>query len=139
MRYFFEGQAEFNKTYINNEFDLGLEYAYTIKTVIFTAFFMPMQPIITLFAAIALTLIYFSNKYRLYYRFDRPRFYGFQVNDALDYILGFAPVIFSLGQIYAVVWVPTSVDNSSHIVVWVAFGVSMLFYLFPMRIFYYFT
>ena len=135
----FEDQSSFNKKYVNNEFDMGAEYAYTIKTVIFTAFFMPIQPIVCLFAPIALALIYFCNKYRLFYRFDRPRFYGFQVNDTLDYILGLAPVVFCLGEIYAVIWVGADVEIGVYVVIWVGLGVAVLFYVFPARIFYYFT
>ena len=89
--------------------DLGYEYAYIIKTTIFTAFFLPIQPIIGLFAPIGLGLIFAVNKYKLFYRFHRPKFHTFMVNNILDWFLGLGPVAFALGQIYTFIWVEEAV------------------------------
>jgi len=72
----FNGQKQFNKIYEDNDFDLGYEYAYIIKTSIFTSFFMCIQPIIAIFAIVGLLLMYFGNKYRILYRFFKPRYYS---------------------------------------------------------------
>ena len=55
-----ESQVEYNLMWENPEFEIGLEYSYPIKTVIYTAFFMPLQPIIVIFALIGLVLTYQS-------------------------------------------------------------------------------
>ena len=82
----FQSQEEFNKIYEANDFDLGYEYAYILKTSIFTSFFMILQPIITLFAVIGLLLMFMVNKYRILYRFFKPRFYSSAVNNLVNYL-----------------------------------------------------
>lgn len=116
--------------------DLGFEYAYIIKTVVFTAFFMPMQPIIAVFAPIGLILIFGVNKYKLLFRFDRPRFHSLDVNNLLDWFFSFGPVTFALGQLYALVWVPLNPLLSYQILAWVCLCLSLVFYILPTKIIY---
>ena len=113
--------------------DLGYEYAYVIKTVMFTAFFMPLQPIIAVFSPIGLGLIYGVNKYKLFFRFDRPRFHSFAVNNLIDWILALAPVVFALGQLYAVIWVPSLAPNAPKVIAWICLGLAGLIYIFPAK------
>ena len=100
----FDSQEQFNKIYEANDFDLGYEYAYILKTSIFTSFFMILQPIITLFAVIGLLLMFHVNKYRILYRFFKPRFYSATVNNLVNYLLNLSPMIFALGMLVFINW-----------------------------------
>jgi hypothetical protein len=115
QRFKMNGQAELNKHYA----------CY--------AFFMPLQPIVALFSPIGLGLIYGVNKYKLFFRFDRPRFHSFAVNDLVDWILAFAPVVFALGQLYAIVWIPSIVSDAPKTLAWIALGIAGFIYIFPKR------
>jgi hypothetical protein len=95
-----KGQAELNRIFTFYEFELGYEYSYIIKTSFITAFFMAVQPIIAVFAPVGLLLMYFTNKYRLLYRFNKPNFHSSSVNTMLTFILKLSLVAFSLGQLY---------------------------------------
>jgi hypothetical protein len=69
-------QKEFNKYFGNYDFNIGYEYAYLIKTVIFTAFFVCMQPIIAFCAPIGLTLYYIGSKKNLLTHYKRPSYHS---------------------------------------------------------------
>lgn len=74
-RLYIHTQRQFNKQFGNYYFDIGYEYAYLIKTTIFTAFFVCMQPIIAAFAPFGLMLYYLATKRNLLYHFQRPSFH----------------------------------------------------------------
>lgn len=93
-------QKEFNAYYGNYDFDMGYENAYLIKTCIFTAFFMPMQPVIAFFAPIGLIFYYLGNKNNLFYHFMRPAFHSSAVNDVVGMLLLLSPMAFAIGQIF---------------------------------------
>lgn len=93
------GQKEFNQYFGNYEFDIGYEYAYLIKTALFTAFFACMQPIIVLFAPIGLVLYYLANKRNLLRHFQRPAFHYATINESVDLILLFCPIAFGFGHL----------------------------------------
>jgi hypothetical protein len=97
---------------------------------------MPMQPIIALFAPVGLGLIFAVNKYKLYYRFDRPRFHSFQVNNLLDWFVGLGPVALGLGQVYAMIWIPTQINTATHVACWIALGLAVVLYIFPIKLLY---
>lgn len=119
--------------------DLGYEYAYIIKTVLFTAFFLPLQPIIGLFAPIGLGLIFAVNKYKLFYRFHRPKFHTFLVSDILQWILSLGPIALALGQIYIFIWVDESQirdELSIRILGWICLGIAGFLYVTPIKMIY---
>lgn len=93
------GQPKFNRFFGNYIFDIGYEYAFVIKTSIFTAFFLPMQPIIALFAPFALLFFYIANKRNLFYHYKRPGYHFQTTNNIVDTFLLFSPLAFGLGSL----------------------------------------
>lgn len=55
-----ESQIDYNKQWERPEFEVGFEYAFVLKTCLYTAFFMSLQPIILLIGAVGLFLMYHS-------------------------------------------------------------------------------
>lgn len=94
------GQKQLNYYYGNYKLEIGYEYAFLIKTSIFTAFFLCMQPIIALFAPFALAFYYFANKRNLFYHFNRPRYHFETTNKTVDIILVFSLLAFSIGSLF---------------------------------------
>lgn len=135
------GQQELNKFYGNYIFDIGYEYAFLIKTCIFTAFFVCMQPIIALFAPIALLFYYVSVRHNLFYHFQRPTYHYETTNNSVDLILLFSPLAFGLGCLLVnnintqVQLEPTT--NGTLIVTIITIIISCVFLIIvPFRIFY---
>lgn len=93
------GQKELNEYFGNYVFDIGYEYAYLIKTAIFTSFFACMQPIIVLFAPIGLMFYYLSDKRNLLRHFQRPTYHYSTINHYVDFILLFCPIAFGFGHL----------------------------------------
>lgn len=132
----FNCQRDFNRIYEDNDFDLGYEYAYVIKTSIFTSFFMCVQPIIAVFAVIGLILMFLVNKYRILYRFFKPRYYSSTVNTFVDYLLNVSPVTFGLGMLIFTNWQTDHSLGSTLMLNWAIFIIGLFFLFFPFRIFY---
>ena len=95
------GQQSLNQYFGNYDFDIGYEYAYLIKTSIFTSFFACMQPIIVFFAPIGLCLYYLADKRNLFRHFQRPAFHYSTINESVDLILLFSPIAFGFGHLLA--------------------------------------
>lgn len=94
------GQKELNEYFGNYEFDIGYEYAYLIKTVIFTAFFACLQPIIILFGCIGIILYYLADRRNLLRHFRREGFHFPTIDHAVDFFLLFAPIAFGFGNLF---------------------------------------
>ena len=110
---------------------MGYEFAYIIKTSYFTAFFLPLQPIIALFAPIGLGLMFGTNKYRLLNRFNKPNFHSSSVNNMLSFILKCSLLAFSTGQLYFMNFQNYSASFNL-IINWVSFALSAIFVFFPL-------
>lgn len=94
------GQKELNKYYGNYRFDIGYEYVFLIKTSIFTAFFVTLQPIISLFAPFSLLFYYFTVKRNMFYHFQRPGYHFETTNNTVDLLLLFSLLAFGLGSLF---------------------------------------
>ena len=127
------GQAELNRIFTAYEFELGYEYSYIIKTSFITAFFMPLQPIIAIFAPIGLLLMFLTNKYRLLYRLRKPNFHSATVNALLSFILKLSVVAFALGQLYFINFQAYSISFNL-VINWIALGIAIALVLFPLNI-----
>ena len=92
--------------------DIGYEYAYIIKTSIFTAFFAPLQPIIVIFAPVGLVLYYLINKRNIFRHFQRPSYHQASINRVVDMILLLSPIAFGFGQLTVFNFIP---DNNEDI------------------------
>lgn len=93
------GQKELNKHYGNYEFDIGYEYSYLIKTSIFTAFFVSLQPVIAVFAPLGLLLYYMIDKRNLLRHFQRPTYHFPTLNKTVDFIMMFSLLAFGFGAL----------------------------------------
>jgi hypothetical protein len=65
---------------------------------------MSIQPVITLFAVIGLLLMFQVNKFRILYRFYKPRYYSSIVNNLVNYLINLSLLIFGLGMLVFMNW-----------------------------------
>lgn len=72
--------------------------------MLFTAFFVSLQPIIAFFAFCGLGLIFFINKYRILYRFGKPKFNSSVVNSLVNILLHLGPIFLGLGLLVFTNW-----------------------------------
>lgn len=85
---------------------MGFEYAFVLKTCLYTAFYMSLQPIILIIGALGLYLMYYCEKYVLFYRSSRPRPSSNLINESLNYILYFSICAYALGSLTWTTFVP---------------------------------
>ncbi len=90
------------------------------------------MPVIGIFAPIGLALMFFCNKYRLLYRFNKPNFHSSSVNAMLTFILKCSLIAFSMGQLYFMNFQNYSA-NFNLIINWVSLALSALFVFFPLK------
>lgn len=134
------GQAKFNEYFGNYVFDIGYEYAYLIKTAVFTAFFVAMQPIIAIFGAVGLVLYYLVSKRNLYYYFQRPNFHSATINSSVDTMLLLAPVAFGFGCLLVNNFIEdelSRLSNGTLLTNWIIVMIAVGFlFVVPLKIFY---
>jgi hypothetical protein len=94
-----ESQLDYNKVWERPEFEVGYEYAYVLKTCLYTAFYVSLQPVIALLAVFGLLLMYYAEKYVLFYRSSRPRPSSDLLNSYLNNILYFCICAYALGSL----------------------------------------
>jgi hypothetical protein len=97
---------------------------------------MSIQPIIALFAVVGFIFMYEVNKYRLLYRFYKPRYYSSTVNVLVNYLLNLSPMIFGLGMLIWTNWQSDYHLSNTLILNWVIFAIGGFFLFFPFRILY---
>ena len=69
-------QTELNKLHKGPPFDMTLNYAVSINTIMVTLFFCSGMPILLLFASIQFTIKYYIDKFLVLYHYSRP-----EIND----------------------------------------------------------
>ena len=105
------GQKSLNDYYGNYEMDIGYEYAYIIKTSIFTAFFSSLQPVIAIFAPAGLIIFYFVKKRNLFLHFKRPCYHQANISGVVDMILLLSPIAFGFGHLTIMNFIPDNNEN----------------------------
>jgi hypothetical protein len=98
-RLYIYSQKSFNTLFGNYYFDIGYEYAYLVKTTIYTSFFVCMQPIIALFAPVGLFLYYMATKRNMLSHFQRPNYHYATINKSVDVLLSLSLVAFGFGNL----------------------------------------
>lgn len=82
-------QKEANKIFQANQVDLEYKYAYMLKTLWLTAFFMPTQPNVIFLSILALLINYWSEKYLFSCYYSIPYMFSGKISisvlDLLDY------------------------------------------------------
>lgn len=53
-------QQELNAKLEGLDFEIGLQYVYSIKTVVFTAFFVSLMPVISILALLGIFFMYWA-------------------------------------------------------------------------------
>jgi hypothetical protein len=94
---------------------------------------MTLQPMICLFAPLGLAGMYLTNKYRLFYRFVKPKFNSNSVNTIISFILKFSVIGFSLGQLFFVNFQDYTI-RFNLVINWITLGLAILFAAFPLSI-----
>lgn len=67
--------------------------------MIYTAFFMSLQPLISIISALGLFLMYLAQKYALLFRSKRPQPSSDRINKALNIVLDFTVCAYAFGSL----------------------------------------
>lgn len=78
---------------------MGREYIYAIKTIVFTSFYMSLQPVIVPISLIGIVFMYWVNKYILLVRSQRPPPGTDIVHNTLSQFIYLCPFLFCVGGI----------------------------------------
>jgi hypothetical protein len=90
------------------EFEIGYEYVHMLKTCIYTAFYISLQPIIAPISGIGLLFMYYAEKYVLLYRCSRPKPSSDLINSSLSIIMNLCILAYSLGSLTWTSFIPTN-------------------------------
>lgn len=104
----FTTQREYNLVWEKGSYEVGYNYVFVIKTTLFTAFFLSLQPIISLISCLGLIMMYYSEKYILFYRSRRPKERSILVNTEMNAIMRLSVVCFALGGLFFSHFIPES-------------------------------
>lgn len=91
-------QAELNTNTEYIEFEVGYEYISTVNLFLFTCFFCSLQPIIILFAITGMLIMFWAQKYSLFYRCRRPTPGSKLVNTTMYTMIYLGPLFYSIGS-----------------------------------------
>lgn len=109
----FDSQTEYNKYFEGDEFEVGYEYVYLLKTALYTCFYMSLQPIITLFAAGGIALYMMAAKCSLFYWCQRPKTSSSIVYKMMNTVLRLCMLAFAIGSITWTHLIPTTRQNDT--------------------------
>ncbi len=98
----------------------------------FCCYFVSLQPINVFFALIGYLLMYWIQKYCMFYRYRRPVPGSDFVNKACYQIIMFGPLLYSLGSMTWSNFLPDGVPASSLVPNLVALGISILIIILPL-------
>ena len=94
-----QGQDELNEYYDGEDFEIGAEYSFLINTAVFTAFFVCMQPIISICAVIGFGISYFVQKYVLLRYARRPHYHQDIIDKYVNMMAILSLPLFGLGSL----------------------------------------
>lgn len=78
--------------------------------------------------------MFFTNKYRILYRFKKPNFHSSSVNTILSFILKISLISFAVGQLYFINFQSYSIQFNL-ITNWVSLGFAVILVVFPLNMF----
>jgi hypothetical protein len=78
---------------------VGYEYIYLVNVFMFVCFFVSLQPIVSAFALVGYLLMYWVEKYCMFYRYKRPAPGTDFVNKVIYQFIFLGPLIYSLGSL----------------------------------------
>lgn len=126
-------QKELNEDFEGKSFDVGDQYIYPVKTLIFTSFYLSLQPVIALFSAVGIFLMYWVDKYIMLRRSKRPSPGSDIVHHTLCQFIYLCPLVFSAGALLWPWYLKSfSVDKVYPYIV--GAGIGVILFLIPMEI-----
>jgi len=125
----YSNQKALNHLFDGKNFEVGTEYIYPIKTMVFTSLYLSLQPAIAVVSMIGIALMYWVNKYVLLKRSQRPPPGTEIVHDTLCQFVYLCPLLFCLG---ALIWLPFTNSKLETYPYVVGAVVSLGLFLIPM-------
>lgn len=99
----------------------------------FVCFFVSLQPIISVIALVGYTLMYWAQKFTLFYRYKRPVPGTDFVNKTVYQLIFIGPLIYSLGSLTWSNFDPNGIPPEAIIPNLVAVAFSALLIILPMN------
>lgn len=130
----YQNQKEHNAYHEGVEFEVGYESIYTVNVFMFVCFYVSLQPICVFAALLGYFLMYWVQKYCMFYRYRRPVPATDFVNQAIYQIIHFGPFIYSLGSLTWSNFMPGGIPEEAVIPNMIALGISVLIFLVPMKL-----
>ena len=113
---------------------MGYESIYTVNLFMFVCLYVSLQPICVFTALLGYLLMYWVQKYCMFYRYKRPVPATDFVNQALYQIIHFGPFIYSLGSLTWSNFMPGGIPEEAIIPNLIALGFSVLIFIVPMKL-----
>ena len=92
-------QIQLNKNCEYMQFGIGFQFSYLIRSILFTSFYAPLQPVIVIFAIAGMVVTYWVFKYCLLHRSSKPISGNCLINIFLNKYAGFGPILFAIGSL----------------------------------------
>lgn len=91
-------QAELNEIFIGPEIDLPNKYGYILKTLLLTAFYASLIPIVVVISMIGLLILYFVEKILYTKSYSLPHNVSSMSYESAIELLEYFLIIFSMGE-----------------------------------------
>jgi hypothetical protein len=92
-----------------------------------------MQPILSIMAPIGLGLMYFVQKYALFYRCSRPRPSSDLVIQSMDYVVYITVIAYALGSLTWTNFLPDSHPKGALMPNLISLGIGILLLIIPLN------
>ena len=127
------GQKELNNAYEGIEFEVGFEYIYIGNVFMFNCFFVSLQPICVVAALLGYLMMFWVQKYCMFYRYRRPVPGSDFINQAVWQIIHLGPLLYSLGSLTWANFLPEGFPKSAIVPNLISLGFSILLVLVPIK------
>lgn len=102
-----------------------------ISNFLFICFFVSLQPVISLFAILGLVLMYWTEKYALLSRCQRPVPGPDVITSTMYQLIFFGPLCFALGNLTWSWFLPDESFRGSILQNLISAGLSLVMFIFP--------
>lgn len=127
------GQKELNNAYEGIEFEVGFEYIYIGNVFMFNCFFVSLQPICVVAALLGYLMMFWVQKYCMFYRYRRPVPGSDFINQAVWQIIHLGPLLYSLGSLTWANFLPEGFPKNAIVPNLISLGFSILLVLVPIK------
>lgn len=130
QRKLYLNQKALNQLFDGKNFEVGNEYIYPVKTMVFTSFYLSLQPSIAFISALGIFLMYWVNKYVLLQRGQRPPPGTDIIHHTLCQFIFMCPLLFCIGSSIWPYLTSSQLDAHSH---HIGVGISLVLFLLPLE------